>query len=136
MAGRYVISGRVAEAGLTELHDLMERVGAEHDDVDPAGLLMLETALIEVAGNAVEHGTPPGGLRYRFVLEVGPDELRGTFSDDGDPLVLPPDAPMPDDPLAEGGRGLALARAALTELRYERRGSENVWTLLRRHARG
>lgn len=131
MAGSYVISGRVAESGLTELHDLMERVGRENPDLDPTGLVLLETALIEVAGNAVEHGTPPGGLHYRFDLEVSSDGLRGAFTDDGDPVDVPDHTAYPDDVLAESGRGLALARAALTELRYERQGDLNAWFLTR-----
>lgn len=109
----------------------MDRVRAAHPAVDPSELLLLETALIEIAGNAVEHGTPPGGLRYRFVLELGDDGLHGTFTDDGDPVTLPPDTGAPPDPLAESGRGIALARAALTELRYERQGDQNVWVLSR-----
>ena len=109
----------------------MDRVRAAHPAVDPSELLLLETALIETAGNAVEHGTPPGGLRYRFVLELGDDGLHGTFTDDGDPVTLPPDTGAPPDPLAESGRGIALARAALTELRYERQGDQNVWVLSR-----
>lgn len=132
MAGDYVVSGRVAEAGLGELHELLERVGAEHPGLDRTGLLLLETALIEIAGNTLEHGTPPGGIRYEFALEVRDDELRGVFTDDGDPVVLPPAPTAAPDPLAESGRGLALAGAALSELRYERQGGRNTWFLTRR----
>src|SRR5688500_19350846 len=31
---------------------------------------MMETAVIEIAGNLVEHGRPPGRVRYRFTLTV------------------------------------------------------------------
>lgn len=130
MAGSYVVSGRATEAGLTELHELIERVSAEHPDVGAAELAMLETAVIEVAGNVVEHGTPPGGITYEFVLEVADDGLRGRLSDDGDEVVLPP-ARGEVDPLAESGRGMELAHVVLSELRYERRGDQNLWFLTR-----
>ena len=130
MGGSYRISGRATDAGLTELHELIDRVRAEHPELQPGELAMLETATIEVAGNVVEHGTPPGGVRYEFVLEVTADGLYGSLHDDGDPVLLPPE-PQEDDPLAESGRGLGLARAVLTELRYERQGDQNAWFLTR-----
>ena len=38
---------------------------------------------------------------------------------------------MPGE-MAESGRGLPLASAALDELDYRREGSSNVWTMVRR----
>lgn len=130
MAGSFQISGRATDAGLTELHDLLDEVRSRHPEVAASELAMLETAVIEVAGNVVEHGTPPGGLRYEFVLEVSADGLRGRLTDDGDRVSLPPGDDDPDE-LAESGRGLLLAQAVLTELRYERQGDRNVWYLTR-----
>lgn len=130
MAGSYLVSGRATAAGLTELHELIERVSAEHPEVGVAELTMLETAVIEVAGNVVEHGTPPGGIRYEFLLEVASDGLRGRLSDDGDRVVLPP-AHGEVDVLAESGRGMQLAHAVLTELRYERHEDRNFWFMTR-----
>lgn len=130
MGGSYSISGLATDAGLTELHDLLDRVRAECPELAASDLAMLETALIEIAGNVVEHGTPPGGIRYEFGLEVADDGLRGRLVDDGDEVVLQAESGNPDA-MAESGRGLLLARAALTELRYERRGGRNVWLLTR-----
>jgi serine/threonine-protein kinase RsbW len=130
MGGSYVISGRATESGLTELHGLIDRVRTNHPDLGLAELAMLETAVIEVAGNVIEHGTPPGGIQYKFILEVTADGLYGSLYDNGDQVVLPPQ-PDQHDPLAESGRGLVLARAVLTELRYERQGDQNAWFLTR-----
>ena len=130
MAGSYQVSGRATDAGLTELHDLMDEVRSEHPELAGSELAMLETAVIEVAGNVVEHGTPPGGLRYEFDLELSGDGLRGRLTDDGDQVSLPAGDDDPDA-MAESGRGLLLAQAVLTELRYERQGDRNVWYLIR-----
>ena len=130
MAGSFLISGRATDAGLTELHDFMDMVRSEHPELAASELAMLETAVIEVAGNVVEHGTPPGGLRYEFALEVSADGLRGQLTDDGDQVSLSSDTDDPDE-MAESGRGLLLAQAVLTELRYERQGDRNVWYLTR-----
>jgi len=39
---------------------------------------------------------------------------------------------MPQDPMQEDGRGLALATAVLDALDYDRTGEVNHWTMLRR----
>jgi serine/threonine-protein kinase RsbW len=92
---------------------------------------MLETALIEIAGNMVEHGTPPGQIRYTFSLEITDEHLHGLLVETGDPVRVGQGGPLQHDDLAESGRGLGLARAALTELRYERRGDTNAWLMTR-----
>ena len=48
--------------------------------------------------------------------------------------VSGPGARLPDDPLAESGRGLALARA-VADLRHERVDGGNRWWLSRTRAR-
>lgn len=131
MGGRYHSSGRATVDGLGVLHDLLERARGEHPEVEPLDLAMLETALIEIVGNVVEHGMPPGGLHYEFWLEVSGDELRGLLVETGDPVVVEPHD-LAGDGLAESGRGLPLARAALTDFRYERRSDgTNAWTMTR-----
>jgi serine/threonine-protein kinase RsbW len=134
MGGSYGIRGRATEAGLTELHGLIDRVRSDHPELPTMELAMLETAVIELAGNMVEHGTPPGGIDYTFVLDVTADGLYGFLRDNGDPVPLPP-GPDTSEPLAESGRGLELARAVLSELRYERLGDQNAWFLTRRPQR-
>jgi serine/threonine-protein kinase RsbW len=129
MGGEYAVSGRATGSGLTELHELIDRVRTEHPELEAGELTMLETAVIEVAGNVVEHGRPPGDVRYEFVLEIGGDGLRGTLVDDGDRVVLPERGDQ--DEMAESGRGMLLAHAVLSELRYERQGDRNVWFLTR-----
>ncbi len=133
MGGSYTVAGKVEVEGLELLHDLMAQVGRDHPEVEPVDLSMLETAVIEIAGNVVEHGTPPDGVRFEFQLEVTDGQLRAQLVDTGDPIVPVPvlDAAPGDDPLAESGRGFPIAFAVLSELRYERRGATNAWIMTR-----
>jgi serine/threonine-protein kinase RsbW len=123
------VDGLATAAGLSVLHELMARVRGDHPEVAELDLAMLETAVIEIAGNVVEHGTPPGGLRFQLALEVTDDALAATLVDTGDPL--PSVSTDPQDVLAESGRGLQMVHAVLTELRYERRAGTNVWSMAR-----
>lgn len=130
MDGSYGLEGPATVEGLTALHELVERVGRDYPEIDAGDLAMLETAVLEVAGNVVEHGTPPHQIWYWFSVEVTPDGLEALLVDTGDPLPAF-DGAAADDPMAESGRGLALARAALTELTYERRDDSNAWRMTR-----
>jgi serine/threonine-protein kinase RsbW len=132
MTGDYVLDGLAVPDSLDLLHDLLEQVGVEHPELAASDLMLFETAVIEVAGNVVEHGKPPGEVRWQFRLAVRPDRLEGTLSDSGE--EYPGGAwgtDMPDT-MEEDGRGLALATAVLDSLVYERAGDVNEWTMVRR----
>jgi serine/threonine-protein kinase RsbW len=96
--------------------------------------MLFETAVIEVAGNVVEHGQPSGQVRWRFRLAVREDSLEASLSDSGE--EYPGGAWGTDMPEAmeEDGRGLALATAVLDSLVYERSGEVNQWSMVRRLA--
>jgi serine/threonine-protein kinase RsbW len=132
MTGDYVLDGLAVPDSLDLLHDLLEQVGGEHPELTASDLMLFETAVIEVAGNVVEHGKPPGEVSWTFRLAVRPDRLEGTLSDSGE--EYPGGAwgtDMPDT-MEEDGRGLALATAVLDSLVYERAGDVNEWTMVRR----
>lgn len=75
-------------------------------------------AVSEAVGNAVEHG-PPGPVRVRCT--PSPSALRLDVEDGGDgpPAAALDGAALPDDPLAEGGRGLYIMRTVADEVRVE-----------------
>lgn len=95
----------------------------------------LALALQEICVNVVEHayrGRADGRLGVGY--EAGPMH-RFVVTDDGVPFD-PADRPEVDlDRPTEGGYGLFLAETLCDEVRYERRGDCNRWTLsLRRCA--
>lgn len=130
MSGDYRLEGWAVPEGLQDLHDVIRRVSIQQPEVSTEDLSMLETAVIEVAGNVVEHGRPSGEVRWSFALEVLPDRLRVTLTDDGAAYEGDLDEQMPGE-LEEAGRGLPLAGLVLDELSYQRRGEANVWTMVR-----
>ena len=132
MTGDYLLEGLAVPETLNLLHDLLERVGREHPDLDAGDLMMFETAVIEVAGNVVEHGQPQGRVSWSFQLSVLPDRLEAQLSDSGEEYPGGTwGTEMPADLLQEDGRGLALATAVLDSLEYERSSGANHWTMLR-----
>lgn len=136
MAGDgYRLAGLAIPEGVDELHDLLERAATEDRTVDPTDLMLFETAVIEIASNVVRHGTPAGGVRWRFHLEITADDLRATLHDDGDAFEGDVGREMPGQH-AEGGRGLPLASTMLDELDYAREGEANVWRMVKHRAPG
>jgi serine/threonine-protein kinase RsbW len=132
VTGDYVLEGLAVPETLNLLHDLLERVGQEHPEIDGGDLMMFETAVIEVAGNVVEHGRPSGHVTWAFRLSVLPDRLEAQLSDSGEEYPGGTwGTSMPTDLLQEDGRGLALATAVLDALEYERSAGVNHWTMRR-----
>lgn len=131
MGGDYAISGMAVPESLDRLQDLLVLVRTDHPEIDETDLTMFETAIVEIHGNVVEHGHPPGRVVYAFELEVHPDRLVGILADTGSAV---PDLTQLDElpeEMAESGRGLWLAKATLDELEYARIGDRNTWKLVR-----
>ena len=131
MAGEYALRGLAVPESLNRLQDLLDQVRREHPELDETDVSMFETAIVEIHGNVVEHGHPPGQVIYAFELEVSADRLVGILADTG---VAAPDLSGMDelpDEMAESGRGLWLAKATLDDLQYARAGDRNTWKLVR-----
>lgn len=129
--GDYTLDALAVPECLNLLHDLLEQVGADHPALEAEDLAMFETAVIEITGNVVEHGRPPGRVVFRFRLHVFDDRLVGVLVDSGEalnPVVRPGE--LPED-MAESGRGLVLARAVLDEFSYRLNDAGNTWTMVR-----
>lgn len=102
------------------------------------------TAVAEIAANIARHAySDRTQLAFEFRWMLHPGGVSAQFRDGGRPLaatlpaalpVAVPHGPDASDPHAmpESGWGLALARAALDELRYDRADGENRWLLVKR----
>src|SRR5689334_13923611 len=121
--GRLELSAPATPDMLELVHAALEQLWAANDDVGTVDRVRFETAVIEILGNIVEHAyeldaPSAGNRRFDVTLWVTPSELGAAFGDDGVPMSLDLSAvAMPDD-LAESGRGLALAMAAVDDLSY------------------
>jgi serine/threonine-protein kinase RsbW len=123
-------------ACLDEIQDALSGLWVDAPDVDGTDRMLFETALVEIVGNLVEHARTPAGAPVTITAQVAvhPDRVEARLADDGiaPPLDLTADTPPADD-MAEGGRGLALARA-VAEVAHDRVPEGNVWTVTRRRA--
>lgn len=123
------LEGRADLPCLERVHDLVDELWVRVPEVQPDDRYRFETAVIEVAGNIVEHGGPE--VRLRLWLRVHPDRVEAQFRDTGREVDLEAVDDAVDD-LAEDGRGLALARAAADDVSYARTGHTNRWCVTKR----
>lgn len=129
------VEGAAEPPVLDVLHDALARLWASAPDVPSAERARFETAVLELATNALVHGVPGGAgpVRVGATLRAGDDGvLAAVLWDDGGPLDVDLDAPEPPD-TATSGRGLLLVRRAVDSVVLTREGERNVWRLARRY---
>lgn len=112
---------------LDEVQSALDTFWARHDQVPDGVRMEVGIAAAEIAANIVEHGAP-GSLHME--IAVVSNEVQVEFTDSGDPAEIDLFAVRMPDELAEGGRGLALAQAALRLLAYFRDELGNHWRLV------
>lgn len=131
----HVRSGLALPEALDEVHGLLAEVAEAHPQVGSTDLMRLETALVELVANIIEHGRPPGEVRFQVRIQARRDDLVAYLADDA--LDLAPDTTTPTDGTdipevdvwAESGRGLSLAGAIVDELVHEPNHPGNAWRL-------
>lgn len=90
----------------------------------------IEIAASEVAANIVEHACGSRVVHLRMEVVILADEVQVRFVDDGHAAKIDLDSVHLPHDMAERGRGLAVARAVLRHLSYQRAEGRNRWTLL------
>lgn len=137
--GRLVLSAPADPEVMDLVHGLLEHLFARAPHVDDATRMKFEMSVIEILGNIVEHAyahdsalaavDPSESRRFEITLLAEERDLVATLSDNGLPMSLDlSEVSMPDE-LAESGRGLALATAALDTLDFARVEGRNHWRL-------
>ena len=111
---------------LDEVHALLDRLWQDVPSTSTHEQIAFTTALAEVVANVIEHAARFEPVRMRLVVHVRRDVLEAHVEDRGRPYRE--QAPAPDE-LAESGRGLAMARALVDEVLYERDGPVNRWVV-------
>lgn len=115
-------------AALETFHLTLERFWTAVDGaVPPPVRVALSTAIAEVAANIIRHAKAD---TLSMALTLDGERLEACFRDRGLPLrVAPRDVTTPES-MAEGGRGLLLARQSLDALDYDRTADGvNCWRL-------
>lgn len=102
--------------------------------MEDADRFPFEIAVAEIAANIIEHAALGQAVSMSLQLRALPERLEAEFTDEGRPARVDLEAVELPDALAERGRGLAIAMAALDELSYRRRGGVNRWILVRERA--
>lgn len=118
------------------VHTAVAQLWSDHETVGVPDRIRFETAVVEIFANIVEHAfrtdpevPDPVTRRLEVRLSASPARLEADFSDNGLPAELDLSAvTLPDDE-ATSGRGLAMAIAAVDDLRYERHEGRNYWSL-------
>lgn len=120
-------------ACLDAAQDALAEMWTEADDVDPTDRMLFETALVEILGNVVEHARTPDGeiVDVDLQMAVHPDRVEARVQDNGTPPPSERNGNLPEDELAEGGRGFALA-SAVADVAHTRLENGNIWVVVRR----
>ncbi len=116
---------------LGKVHGLIEDLWAEATDVAETDRILFESAVMEIAGNIVQHSVSDQEIVCNLILRISPTRLEAVFRDTAEEAVVDLEsATLPDD-LVEHGRGLAMTKRAVDQLSYQREGPLNCWRLSR-----
>lgn len=117
---------------LAEVESVLEHVCATIHRVSADTVMKLKIAVSEIVANIVEHATKGVStmVEIEMWIQVRADEVLVRFADDGNPADSEHVVTRMPDEWAERGRGLAMARAVLSHLSYERIDDRNHWTLV------
>ena len=112
---------------LCEIQAALDTFWSLHEEVPARVRLDVEVAAAEIAANILEHCC---AVSLRMELWVLPNEVQVEFIDSGDPVAVDLNSVCMPDEMAERGRGLAMAQAALRLLAYFRDEVGNHWKLV------
>lgn len=126
--------GPAVPEAIDAVHNDLDAVWSDAAFVPATDQMIFTTAVIEVASNVVQHGRPAGKepVELGVDLTVTPSRLQARVSafNAVEPVLPYDDGELPDDD-SESGRGLALIRALVTTLTFERQDETNMWILSR-----
>ena len=100
--------------------------------------IAVEELFVNVCHYAYPEATPdnPGKVRVSYTYSAEPPSVRIDIADEGIPYnpLAKPDAVTPDDIMEVpiGGLGILMAKRSVNEMRYEREGSSNIVTVIKK----
>jgi serine/threonine-protein kinase RsbW len=142
-AVRLVVRAPARPEALAALHGLLSRAWSRYPGVTGTDRMGIELAVAEIAANIVAHNAArPARIEMTVVemtvvemtvaVSVHADRVEVDLSDTGNghPVDVAA-ARLPVDAMAERGRGLAMAMAAVDAVTYAREGELNRWRIVR-----
>ena len=131
LARRTLRQAAVPEA-IDAVHAELDVLWDDASFVPDIDRMTFATAVIEAASNVVQHAVPESADPVELGVDISVTSIRleARVSAFGAacPEPLNTDAAMPDGD-AESGRGLALIRALVTTVTFQRQDGTNTWTL-------
>lgn len=116
-----------------EVHDSVDDFWHLNGDLGSQERVRFETALLELAGNVIEHAERSERLRCELTLRRTQTTLEGVLRDSGTEVAVPFRTRMPDpQEMAEFGRGIAMIELLMDDFSYERDPEGNHWNLVMR----
>ena len=119
-------------ANVNDIHDFMAGVWDSVPDVSALDRISLETAVVELAANVLQHADGDGtGLTCELTVSVANERMTVALRDTGEPgdiTLVDLEMPALD---AESGRGLPLIGALVDEVEHRHDGTHNHWRLVR-----
>jgi serine/threonine-protein kinase RsbW len=116
-----------------EVHESVDDMWHLNTDLGDRERIRFETALVELAGNVIEHAGDGERLLCALTLRRTATTLEAVLSDTGAEVRIPFRATMPDpEELAESGRGIAMIEMLMDDFSYERDDAGNRWRLVMR----
>lgn len=116
-----------------EVHDAVDDFWHLNGDLGSQERMRFETALLELAGNVIEHAEGNERLRCELTLRRTRTTLEGVLRDSGAEVAVPFRTRMPNpQEMAESGRGIAMIELLMDDFSYERDPEGNHWNLVMR----
>jgi serine/threonine-protein kinase RsbW len=115
---------------LAAIQAALDAFWSTHPRVPDGVRMQMAIAIAEVGANIVEHTGRGRPLRIRMDAALVDDQVHVDFTDDGPPVAIDLAAVTMPDPMAERGRGLAMAQALLDRLAYRCEDTGNHWALV------
>jgi serine/threonine-protein kinase RsbW len=124
--------GLATPDAIEAVHDDLDAVWADAPFVPAMDQMVFTTAVIETASNVVQHGRPaadvPVELGVDLTVSLRRLKAKVIAYNAVEPIVPLDDPSLPADD-EESGRGLALIKALVTTLTFERHDETNTWIL-------
>ncbi|MBF4615385.1 ATP-binding protein [Curtobacterium sp. VKM Ac-1376] len=124
---------RVPPNDVDEVHESIDDLWHLNADLGDGERIRFETAMVELAGNVIDHAEGDERLLCELTLRRTSTSLEAVLSDSSAEVHVPFRAVMPDpEEMAESGRGIAMIELLMDDFSYERDSHGNKWRLVMR----